>query len=95
MTDLFLKRLSLLQEKGAIPEIYSQYLEEFYSSYLRALKLKKPTAEILEVFLIFLEEAKKQCRTPFQFELYHKKIRTNIFRIVGAIRIVKFYEQKT
>ncbi len=75
MVDLFSKRLLLAQEEGAIPKKYCQHLEEFYSSYLRALKLDQPTPEILETFLIFLEKAKQQCQNPFQFELYHKKIK--------------------
>lgn len=75
MVDLFLKRLLLAEEERVIPKKYCQHLEEFYTSYLKALKLKQPTAEILELFLFFLEETKKQCKNPFQFELYHKKVK--------------------
>ncbi len=74
MENLFLKKLLALEKKNKLPQKYSRYLKDFYDSYLKALKLKKPTAEILELFLIFLKEAEKQAQSPYRFELYHKKI---------------------
>lgn len=75
MTDIFLSKLSLAEEEGVLKKKYIQLLKGFYLSYLKSAPSSHHQKETEALFLYFLDELEKQKDKPFQFELYHQKIR--------------------
>jgi len=71
----FLEALNASQKSGSIPEKYVQILEEFYKSYHEVTK-SLHSKDVENLFMIFLSLMEEQFRAPYEFEPYHKQIRS-------------------
>lgn len=69
--DLLQKELAELE--GKIPERLYKIVCDFVGCYFEAAKDRQ---KALEKILLFLKLLKEEIHRPFQFELYHKKIRS-------------------
>lgn len=72
----FLESLASFKESRLLSAKLAQMLQSFYTSYVESIDQDKyPLAEINQMFLNLLLELKRQSEEPYQFQLYHKKIR--------------------
>lgn len=73
----FLDILKSAENEGSITSVMASTIKTFYITYLGSLTKKEgPHTEIDQIFLSFLAEVKKQYKDRFQFDSYHKKIRS-------------------
>ena len=62
--------------KGKIPDRYEKILKDFFSSYTKvALSHKYKPKDFVPIFSTFIHLIEKQFLRPYQFDLYHKRIR--------------------
>lgn len=71
---MFLDRLTNLVQKGALPEKNARIMQGFYEDYKNATG--KSDEELEAWFTSFLRLIAEQITSPYQFEPYHKAIRT-------------------
>jgi len=77
--QIFLDELNTLHDSGLIPSKYYKILLQFYEGFIQAVhQAGKRPETIVPVFLRFAELLRKQLQEPYEFEPYHRKIRSPI-----------------
>jgi len=72
----FLEKVQLYKEQHILTTQQAGAVKSFYTTYLESVDQEQfPPSEIDKMFFAFLEEVKKQAQGPYQFQLYHKKVR--------------------
>ena len=75
--DSFLKQLEALQQKEVIPAKHLAILRHFYLAYAKALNAHHiPISQYERLFSTYMQLIAEQCREPFVFDLYHRRIRS-------------------
>jgi glycerol-3-phosphate O-acyltransferase len=73
--NLFIEELKRAEQQGAIPAKYAHILGQFFQGYAHALQTHGISFEShLPLFSILLKEIIQQCKTPFAFEPYHRRV---------------------
>lgn len=68
ISEILLKKI----QEGEIPERIGKILFSFFESYFATVQDEQKASRL---FLFFLEKVEEQCKKPFSFEPFHKKIR--------------------
>ena len=69
-------KIDRLIAKGSIPGKYEKILKDFFSSYTKvALSHKHEPRDFVSIFSTFIHLIEKQFSNPYQFDLYHKRMR--------------------
>ena len=63
-------------EEADIAEKQKRDFKQFYTAYIKILKESSEDISACDATLdFFLERLKEQAKTPYDFQLYHKKVR--------------------
>ena len=69
--------LEKARENGIVTSQQYDHLEEFYSTYCKAITENKKTIEDYELIITqYIEQVLLECQTPSSFEPYHRAVRT-------------------